>query len=291
MRILVAGAQGQVASALAERAEAADVQIVCRGRPDLDLTRPESIAASIREVRPELVINAAAWTQVDAAEAAEADADAINGAGAGAVAAAAAEAGLPVFHLSTDYVFDGTKAAPYREDDPVAPASAYGRTKLSGERQVADANPLHAIFRTSWVYSPFGANFVKTMLRLAQTRDEVGVVADQHGNPTSALDIADALLTAARSYDGTPSKTGIFHLSGTGSASWADLAEAVFAASALRGGPSARVRRIATADYPTPARRPANSRLDGEKLERVYGLRLPDWRESVAHCVARLVPA
>ena len=228
---------------------------------------------------------------MDKAETEEALAFRVNGVGAGHVAEAAARLGVPLLHLSTDYVFDGALDRPYREDDPTGPTGAYGRSKLAGEKAVAAACENSVILRTAWVYSPFGANFVRTMLRLNETRDEAGVVADQRGNPTSALDIADALIAiAARVKDDFgPSFRGIFHMTGSGEATWADFAEAVFHEAEARGRRLTRVKRIATADYPTPARRPANSRLDNEKLGRVYGFRLPAWRPSVATVCARLL--
>ena len=215
----------------------------------------------------------------------------VNGEGAGHVAEAAARIGAPFLHLSTDYVFDGALDRPYREDDPTGPTGAYGRSKLVGERRVAERCPNSAILRTAWIYSPFGANFVRTMLRLNETREEVSVVADQRGNPTSALDIAEALLAIAKRIcdDASPALRGVFHMTGSGEATWADFAEAVFQEADARGRRLTRVKRIATADYPTPARRPANSRLDNEKLRRVYGLALPDWRVSLAACCARLI--
>ena len=198
---------------------------------------------------------------------------------------------VPLLHLSTDYVFDGALDRPYREDDPTGPTGAYGRSKLAGEKAVAERCENSVILRTAWVYSPFGANFVRTMLRLNETRDEVGVVADQRGNPTSALDIADALIAIAARIkdDSSPALRGVFHMTGSGEATWADFAEAIFREAAARGRRQTRVKRIATADYPTPARRPANSRLDNEKLARVYGFRLPEWRQSVAACCDRLL--
>lgn len=291
MRIAVTGRAGQVVSSLIERA-GMGVEIIALGRPELDLGDPTTIAPAIAAARPDVVVSAAAYTAVDRAESEEEAAFAVNAAGAGAVAAAAARAlGVPVIHLSTDYVFDGTKPEPYVESDPVAPLGVYGRSKLAGEQAVIAAAPDAVILRTAWVYSPFGANFVKTMLRLAQTRRELGVVDDQIGNPTSALDIADTVLAVAYRLYSAPDEAprGIFHMSGSGEGSWADLAEAVFAASAARGGPSARVRRIATADYPTPAARPANSRLCGDRLAEAYGLRLTPWREAVKTVVAYLV--
>jgi dTDP-4-dehydrorhamnose reductase len=237
------------------------------------------------------VVNAGAYTAVDKAETEEADAVRVNGDGAAHVAEAAMRLGVPLVHLSTDYVFDGALDRPYREDDPTAPTGAYGRSKLAGERAVADRCEDSVILRTAWVYSPFGANFVRTMLRLNETRDEVGVVADQRGNPTSALDIADALIAIAARMkdDASPALRGVFHMTGSGEATWADLAETVFHQAAARGRRLTHVRRIATADYPTPARRPANSRLDNEKLARVYGVRLPEWRQSVESCCDRLL--
>ena len=216
----------------------------------------------------------------------------VNGEGAGHVAEAAARIGAPLLHLSTDYVFDGALERPYREDDSTGPTGAYGRSKLLGELRVAERCPNSAILRTAWVYSPFGANFVRTMLRLNETREEIGVVADQRGNPTSALNIAEALLAIARRIrdDASPALRGVFHMTGSGEATWADFAEAVFQEADARGRRPTRVRRIAAADYPTPARRPANSRLDNEKLRRAYGLALPDWRVALAACCARLIP-
>lgn len=292
MRIAVTGRDGQVARSLAEIAAPRGVEIVRLGRPDLDLEQPETIAPALRAAQADVVINAGAYTAVDKAETERDLAFAINGAGAGAVAAAAEACGIPVLQVSTDYVFDGTKATPYREDDPTAPLGAYGASKLAGEQAVRAATPRHVILRTAWVYAPFGANFVRTMLRLAGTRSEVGVVADQRGCPTSALDIAATLIGVAEGLHGASASSerfGTFHMAAQGEATWADVAEAVFATSAALGGPSAAVKRITTADYPTPAKRPANSRLDCTRLAEVYGLRLPPWRQSLDACVERLV--
>ena len=316
MRIAVTGREGQVAQALAAVGSEEGVEVILVGRPDLDLAAPTSIFPALHAAKPDIVVSAAAYTAVDKAESEPDLAFAVNAAGAGAVAAAAARLGVPVIHLSTDYVFDGTGARPYREDDPTGPLGVYGRSKLDGERAVAAANPRHVILRTAWVYAPFGNNFVRTMLRLAGTREDVGVVADQRGCPTGALDIARAVIAVAKTLAAEPADAtvaaeealsglafagsvlppdaaqdcfGVFHLTGQGEAVWADVAEAVFARSAALGGPTARVKRIATADYPTPAQRPANSRLDGGKLSRVYGITLPDWRVSVDDCVTRLL--
>ena len=293
MRLVVTGVHGQVVRALAERAPAG-VTVVPLGRPDLDLADAPAIAPALAAVGADVVINAAAYTAVDKAETERDAAFAINATGAGAVAAAAHGLGLPLIHVSTDYVFDGAKPAPYVETDPTGPTGVYGASKLAGEAAVMAAHPGAVIARTAWVYSPFGANFVKTMLRLAATREELGVVADQFGNPTSALDIADGLLQIAANLLARPAEpalTGLFHMTGSGEASWAGFAEAVFAASAAHGGPVARVNPIATAQYPTPARRPANSRLDCTRLATVHGVRLPDWRGSAEQIVARLLAA
>ncbi len=290
MRIAVTGATGQVATSLLERA-GPKLEVVALARPAFDLASRAAVLAGVEAARPDVVVNAAAYTAVDKAEAEEAEAYRVNAEGAAHVAEAAERLGVPLLHLSTDYVFDGALDRPYREDDPTGPTGAYGRTKLAGEKAVAAACGNSVILRTAWVYSPFGANFVRTMLRLNETRDEVGVVADQRGNPTSAIDIAEALVAIAAKVkdDPSPRLRGIFHMTGSGEATWADFAEAVFREAEARGRRSTRVKRIATADYPTPARRPANSRLDNEKLARVYGLSLPDWRRSVTACCARLL--
>lgn len=294
MRIVVTGREGQVARSLAERGASACHEIVLLGRPELDLAdAPDTIVRAIEAARPDIIVSAAAYTAVDKAESERELAFAINQRGAGAVAEAAAGLDIPVVHLSTDYVFDGSKASAYVESDATGPTGVYGASKLAGEESVASAAANSAILRTAWVYSPFGANFVKTMLRLAGDRDEIGVVADQVGNPTSALDIAHGVLAVAGNLAGgnDPEQRGIFHMTAAGEASWADFAEAIFAESAKAGGPSATVRRIATADYPTPARRPANSRLDSSLIERVHGVRFPEWRTSLQDVVSRLVAA
>jgi dTDP-4-dehydrorhamnose reductase len=194
-------------------------------------------------------------------------------------------------HISTDYVFDGSKTGPYIETDPRAPLGVYGASKAKGEEAIAAAGGDDAIVRTAWVYSAFGANFVKTMLRLASTRDELGVVGDQHGCPTWAQDVAKAtLLLSQRLVEGDAAAKGLFHAAGAGDASWADFAQAIFTGSAARGGPTARVKPITTADYPTPARRPANSRLACDRLQGVLGWRPGPWRDSLSSCLDELLP-
>lgn len=295
MRVVVTGGPfGQVLESLMEVGPARGHEVIPVGPPALDLAADaQAIFQALKAVQPEAIVSAAAYTAVDKAESEAELAFSVNSGGAGAVAAAARELGVPIVHISTDYVFDGSKDSPYVESDPTGPTSVYGASKLAGEVAVLAEHGNSAVLRTAWVYSPFSANFVKTMLRLAAERDEVGVVADQRGNPTSALDIATAVITVlenlARSDD--PELRGVFHMTGTGEASWADFAEAIFVASAAANGPSARVRRISTSDYPTPAKRPANSRLDSSKLSRIHGVQLPDWRTSTKEVVTRLVPS
>jgi dTDP-4-dehydrorhamnose reductase len=298
LRIVVTGGPGQLVLSLIERGAARTseaFEIVAVGPPELDLAFPDDdrILAALAAASPDVIVNAAAHTAVDKAETERELAFAINAEGAGAVARAAARLGVPLVHVSTDYVFAGDKLEPYTENDVPAPTGVYGASKLAGEAAVLASGADAAILRTAWVYSPFGANFVKTMLRLAETREELGVVADQRGNPTNALDLADAVLTVATNLtaDAAPQLRGLFHATGSGEASWADFAEAIFAASAAQGGRSARVKPITSAEYPTPARRPANSRLDCSRLAQHHGVRLPDWHGSTRAVVARLVQA
>jgi dTDP-4-dehydrorhamnose reductase len=276
---------------MAERGADAGHKVIALGRPELDLADPASIVRALNAAAPNVVVSAAAYTAVDKAETEKELAYAANGNGAGAVAAAARALGVPLIHVSTDYVFDGMLDRPYRESDPTGPTGVYGASKLEGEKAVLAAYPEgSAVLRVAWVYSPFGANFVKTMLRLAGERNEVSVVADQVGNPTSAFDIADGILAVAANLfaDDDPALRGVFHMTARGEASWADFAEAIFTASAAKGGPSAIVRRIKTADYPTPAARPANSRLDCTRIAQVHGVILPEWQSPLEGIVTRL---
>lgn len=291
MRIAVTGKQGQVVSALLERGPSFGIEIVAVGRPELDLADSASIRAVMSDVKPDAIISAAAYTAVDKAESETETAFAVNAEGPAAIAEIAAELGIPVVHLSTDYVFPGDKPEPYVESDATGPVSVYGQSKLAGEKGIADANPNHAILRTAWVYSPFGANFLKTMLRLAETRDALNVVADQHGTPTSALDIADAAIAIARrlASDPDPRLRGVFHLTGSGEATWAQFAETIFEGLKEKSGKTVSVGHITTADYPTPAKRPANSRLSNEKLKHAYGIVLPDWKLSTKVVLDRLL--
>jgi dTDP-4-dehydrorhamnose reductase len=287
MKVLVLGREGQLALSLAERAsEYPGLDLVFASRADADLSSSGSAASAIAAASPDLVINAAAYTAVDKAEEEPALAFRINAEGAGEAAAAAAAIGAGFVQVSTDYVFDGQAHNPYPEDAPTNPLSVYGRSKLAGEEAVRAANPRHLILRTAWLYSPFGRNFVKTMVSAAQDRDVVTVVGDQHGSPTSALELADAILAIVASGQQLPGE--IYHLAGSGQASWSDLAARVMAHCRNFGLPAADVQPIKTEDWPTKALRPPFAVLDCGKIVRELGIRLPDWRKSVAATVERL---
>lgn len=291
MRIAVTGTQGQLVRCLMDQAASlSDVTLVAVGRPAVDLADGTAIEAALMATEADIIINAAAYTAVDLAES-EADlAHAINRDGAANVARGAKRMGVPVIQVSTDYVFDGSSTRAYAPDDATGPVSVYGASKLAGEGAVRAENPRHIIVRTAWVYSPYGKNFVKTMLRLAADRDEIGVVDDQKGNPTSAHDLAAGLLAAARVATKPGFEAwGTFHMAGQGDATWADFAEHVFSESARLGGPSARVIRIPGSSYKTPAPRPANSRLDCSRTAEVFGYTAPDWRASASQVVASLL--
>lgn len=280
MRLLVFGRSGQVARELA--ALQPDALFLDRGAADL--TDPAACAAVIRAARPEAVINAAAYTAVDRAEAEEALATQINATAPGAMAVACAALGVPFVQISTDYVFAGSGSAAWRPGDAVAPLNAYGRSKLAGEQAVRASGACHAILRTSWVFSAHGSNFVKTMLRLSETRDTLAIVADQIGGPTPAAAIAEACLTIAGQLRSDAGKTGTYHFSGTPDVSWKDFAAAIFA----EAGREVSLRDIATEDYPTPARRPLNSRLDCQSTRDVFGIERPDWRTGLRACLEHL---
>jgi dTDP-4-dehydrorhamnose reductase len=293
MRLYVIGSEGQIARSLREAA-ALDRSIVFGygARPDVDLRRRSSIEKALADFRPDVVINPAAYTAVDRAESEPDQAFALNRDGARAAALVAAQQGVPVFHLSTDYVFDGKKQGAYVESDPVAPQGVYGRSKLEGEHAVAEANPKHIVFRTSWVYSPFGSNFVRTMLRLAEQRDRLQVVDDQLGCPTYAPDIAGAIMAIARQVMGcrwNPRFAGVTHLAGPDTLSWHTFAKEIVRGAAERGGRSVSVDPISTSEYSTAAVRPANSTLSTERLSATFGIRFPPMRESLSNCLDRLL--
>ncbi len=295
MRLLIAGWQGQLARALVELAPAAtDIEALAVGRPALDLCEPGSIARAMTGFRPDVIINTAAYTAVDKAESEPAAAAALNAEGARLLAVEAARRGAAIIHVSTDYVFDGSKTGAYVETDATWPINTYGASKLAGEQAVAAANPRHVIVRTSWVHSATGQNFVKTMLRLAGERPSLRVVDDQIGAPTYAPHLAAAILDIARGIaraGQAEGRWGLYHAAGTGYVSWCGLAREVFRVSAALGGPSVPVDPIPSTAYPTPARRPLNSRLDCGKLARDFAIRLPPWQDGVADGVRRLLAA
>jgi dTDP-4-dehydrorhamnose reductase len=260
-----------------------EIEIVTTSREGADLSIPGSVAAAISTLRPDLIVNAAAFTAVDQAEDEPERAFRINAEAPGEVAAAARGIGAGMIQLSTDYVFDGRAKEPYDEAAAPNPLSVYGRSKLAGEEAVRAANPDHLILRTAWVYSPFGRNFVKAMVAAARERDSLTVVDDQQGSPTSALDLADAILGIVRQWPLGRGQT--YHLAGTGAANWFELAQEVMANCRRLGMRSADVRPIRTADWPTRARRPAYAVLDCDRIARDLGCRLPNWRESVARVV------
>lgn len=276
--MLVFGETGQLAQEL--RLLVPDA--VFLGRGQADLTDPAGCAGAIHRHRPQIVINAAAYTAVDRAEEDAKTAQLVNADAPGAMAGACAELGIPFLHVSTDYVFDGSGDTPRDETRQTGPLGVYGATKLAGEAAIAASGARYVILRTSWVFSGFGSNFVKTMLRLGAERDQLTIVADQIGGPTAAGDIADALLTIARTMLAEPDRAGgIFHFAGAPDVSWADFARQIF----TQAGLPTKVADIASSDYPTPAQRPANSRLDCSRISRDFGISRPDWRKGLAKIV------
>lgn len=286
MRLLIIGRDGQVSTELAR--QAIDDETISGftqyGLDVVDLTKPQTGADAIRDTDADVVINATAYTAVDRAEEDEERARLINGDGPRLMAEAAAAKGVPFLHISTDYVFEGGGTARWVETDPTAPLGAYGRTKLIGEEGVIAAGGTYGIMRTSWVFSAHGANFVKTMLNLAETRDALTVVNDQIGGPTAAADIAQSLLIMAHAYANGTAESGVFHYAGTPDASWADFATEIFAQS----GKNVTVTGIPTSEYPTAAARPLNSRLECQKIAQMFGIPTPDWRKSLAAVLKEL---
>ena len=281
MTILVFGKTGQVATELQALAD-----VVAMGRGDADLAVRGQCATAISKYAPTAVINAAAYTAVDKAECERDLAFAINGDAVAEMAAACVEHGIPFVHISTDYVFDGSGDTPWRPDDATGPLGIYGASKLAGEEAIRVSGASFAILRTSWVFSPYGQNFVKTMLRLSETRGELTVVADQFGGPTPAKAIAQACLAIVAMLQNEPSKSGVYHFAGTPTVSWCEFAQAVFAAA----GKSTKVLPIPSSDYPTPARRPSNSRLDCSQTSAVFGIEQPDWRPEIARILTLTSP-
>lgn len=284
MKILLTGCQGQLGREL-QRSLACLGEVVACSRQQLDLAQPDGLRAAVRAIAPQAIVNAAAHTAVDKAETEFELAQTINAQAPGILAEEARRLDAPLIHYSTDYVFDGRKTAPYREDDATNPLSAYGKSKLAGEQAIAAAGGRHLIFRTSWVFGLHGANFMKTILRLGRERPELRVIGDQLGAPTWTRHLADATALILVRRD---NPDGVYHMSAAGETSWHGYAEAIFAEAAalclIEKTPT--VQRITTADYPLPAPRPANSRLDNRRLQHDFGIALPDWRQGLKHCLA-----
>ncbi len=292
MRVLVTGKSGQVASCLADKLAAfPEIELIFAARPELDLLSPASIVRCLADIKPDLIINPAAYTAVDKAEDERDKAFAINGEAPGILAQEAKKMDIGILHVSTDYVFDGTLDRPYVETDPLKPLGVYGASKLAGEQAVISANPNHTIVRTAWVFSPYGNNFVKTMLRLAKDRDVLRVVDDQIGNPTSAHDIAHVLLSIAdarrRADETCVGQT--YHFAGGVEASWCGFAREIFSKSKGLGGPHAEVEAIPSSDFPTKAKRPSNSRLNSSKLLTVLDLHLERTEMIQSDIIGRIV--
>ncbi len=290
MRLLVTGSAGQIGEALTATPHPAGVEILGFDRARLDITVRAAVDASLISTGPDLVVNAAAYTAVDKAESEPAAAFAANRDGPALLAAACAERGLSLLHISTDYVFDGTKAGPYTEDDPVNPLGIYGSSKAAGEQAVRERLDRHVILRTAWVYGTHGHNFVKTMLRLGRERDELGIVDDQRGCPTAASEIACAIVgIATQLAAGKADGFGTFHFCGAGATTWYGLARAIFEVAAAHGAKTPRVKSITTAEHPTPAPRPRNSVLDCHRIRRVYGVEPRPWRDCLVECIDELL--
>lgn len=291
MRLLLLGGSGQLGEEFRAAAACRNVEVVAPPRDVLDLRDQATIAGHIAAASWGAVVNAAAYTDVDRAESEEAAAVAINSEVPSRLALETARSGIPLVHISTDYVFDGSKGAPYFEQDPVAPLNAYGRSKLAGERAVSAANPRHIILRTSWLYSPFRRNFVKTMLRLARERDRLTIVADQRGCPTAARDLAGACLAIALRCACEPAGVpyGIYHYAGGGEATWFDLARTIVEMANGRLGRAPEIVPIATADYPTAALRAPDTRLDCTAVVRHFGVEVRPWRAALQDTIERLL--
>jgi dTDP-4-dehydrorhamnose reductase len=291
-RILVTGRGGQLATGLADALPAQGFEPFLFGQPEFEFDQPDTIAAAFAAAQPDAVVNCAAWTAVDAAEENEAAAFMANAIGPALVARHCTERGIPLVQVSTDYVFDGRKGAPYLETDTPNPLGAYGRTKLAGEWAALATNPCTIVMRTAWVFSPVGNNFLRTMLRVGRERSELRVVADQQGSPTAAPDLADAIagvLARIRTTGWQDHHRGVFHAVAQGYTTWHAFAQAIFDAATPRGGPQPTVQPITTADYPTRAARPADGRLDTSRLASTFGVTLPHWRQGVDRVVMGVV--
>jgi dTDP-4-dehydrorhamnose reductase len=288
VKILVLGAAGQIGYELCRAAWPEGTRLACLDYAELDITSRVAVAATVAREKPDLLVNAAAYTAVDRAESDGEAAFAVNRDGPAALAASCRKASIPLIHISTDYVFDGAKTTPYTEDDPVNPLGIYGQSKDAGDRAVREALCEHVILRTAWVYGVHGHNFAKTMLRLAGDHPRLRVVADQVGSPTAAADIAAAIVAVATQIAAGGGRWGTFHFVNAGAVSWHGFAEAIFALAAPWRGPAPEVAAIATADYPTPAERPANSVLDCGKIAAAYRIVPRPWREALADVIGEL---
>ena len=291
MKILVTGTHGQVVTSIRNCPLAKDHEIISIGRPEIDLSEYDKLKTAIINAKPDIIISSAAYTAVDKAETETEIAYAINAMAPKAIGETASELNIPVLHLSTDYVFSGDKSSSYDEDDKTGPIGIYGKSKLEGEKLLAAATQNHVILRTAWVYSPYGNNFLKTMLRLGETRDELNVVADQQGCPTYAPEIARACITIAENLINNQSNElrGIFNLTGQGKANWAQFAKLIFSEAEKFGRKKVIVNEITTDQYPTPAKRPKNSLLSSQKLFGTHGVKLDDWEKSTKECVKILL--
>lgn len=293
MKIAVTGSRGQLACSLRELATRDTISCSVLARPNFDLTCETSVQRVLDRLDCEVLINAAAYTAVDRAEHEPDAAFAVNARGAEIIAQACSRRGIPIIHISTDYVFDGSRDRAYVETDSTSPLNVYGRSKCAGEESVARCCAEHIILRTSWVHSPFGSNFVKTMLRLGKERREIAVVNDQHGSPTYALHLAEAILAIAASILDDPARDrwGLYHCADAGRATWYDVATKIFSIAPSCGGPTAQIVPIATADYQTAARRPLNSWLNSSKLADAFGMIAPSWETGVEKGVRRILAA
>jgi dTDP-4-dehydrorhamnose reductase len=288
LKLLVLGASGQLGQELAELCCDRGISAVLASKASCDIADPQQAIASLKAARPDIVVNAAAYTQVDAAESNSALALRVNRDGPGVLAEICAASSLPLIHISTDYVFDGEKPTPYVEQDEVSPVGAYGLSKEAGEREVRSKHAQHVILRTAWVYGRFGKNFLKTMMTLAATRDSLGVVSDQLGTPTATADIAEAILCVAEKISSKNTYWGTYHFAGAAEGSWHDFANDIIAEQAKYTGKKPPIKALTSAEYPTPARRPQNSRLNSDLFASTFGYRAKPWQKRVPSIVEAL---
>lgn len=290
MRILILGKTGQVASSLIEVGSARSLDIQAIGRPELDITSYNSVENTLNRFAPNIVINATAYTMVDQAETDIEEAYKINFEAVKIIASCCSQADIPIVHISTDYVFDGLKTEPYLELDQTNPESIYGKSKLKGERAISEESNRYIILRTSWIYSEIGNNFVKTMLKLAESHDEISVVSDQIGNPTYARHLAENILDIVvdLKLEGEEKRWGLYHISGQGKASWFDLATRIFELTSKNNKTVPKIKAISSSEYPVAAKRPLNSCLDCQKVKNAFSINLPVWQDGLECCLKKL---